>query len=404
VNRNLSLPPKHRRRLGAVVLHSLQSLVLPIFNVLISLLVIRLASVTLWGEFVQLLIVVQLGAHIAGWGNKEYLLRAFSRRPQALAEQWQTAFFTRCWLLPTFAAVMALWGWPFGWLIGVWLWGIGLFVAQSLEVLVVYQRAFLFALLVELGVTAVIVGGLLWLGGDVSVGWLIALFAGGQLGKAAVYLLYWGRMLLGGRFGRVAPAYFALAFPFFLLGLTGMVQSRVDLYSVSYFMSPAEVGQYQVLTGLLLYIQSLANFILLPFVKLIYRLEAAVIHKISLRLFLVGLLLVPPAVLLTGWLLRHVYQFDVSPLLLLVGGLHVLPIFYTLPIIYALYKADLQRQVLLVNAVNVALNLVLNIVWIPRWGLLGALLSTALTSWLTFLFYASRRRPLLPKRSGATHF
>jgi O-antigen/teichoic acid export membrane protein len=48
-----------------------------------------------------------------------------------------------------------------------------------------------------------------------------------------------------------------------------------------------------------------------------------------------------------------------------------------------------------VNLVNTGLNLGLNILWIPYYGLLGALAATALTSWLTLLFYWYRGRQLL---------
>jgi len=386
---------KQSRRLKIVATHSLNGLLLPIFNVLVSLLVIRLASVAVWGAFVQVLLVVQLGTHIVYWGNKEYLLRAFSRRPGDLAALWQTAVFTRWPLYLLFMAVMALWGWPVSWLLLIWVWGAGLVVAQSVEVLVLYRRAFLFALAVELGTVILLLAGVLLRGQALSVTGLLLLFTLTQVGKAAVFLLHFRADVLRSLRGRLDPAYLALAFPFLLLGLSGLLQSRIDLYSVSYFMDPTAVGQYQVLTGFLLYIQAMANFILLPFVKTVYRLETAVIHKISWRLFGLGLILVPPAVALIGWLLRHLYRFDLAPLLLIVGGLYALPIFFTLPIIYALYKADMQRQVLYVNLVNTGLNLGLNILWIPQWGLLGALLATTLTSWLTLLFYWYRGRQLL---------
>lgn len=398
----LKLAAKQRRRLAVVATHSLNGLLSPVLNALISLLVIRLASVTVWGTFVQILLVVQLAAAVLNWGNKEYLLRAFSRRPGELASLWQTAFFTRWLLYLGFMGFIALWGWPLFWLWLIWLWGAGLMVAQSFEVMVLYRRAFVFALLVELSTTLLLLAGVLALGSRLTAGELLALFALAQMGKAAMFLFRFRAQVLPRLNGRFDPAYFTLAFPFLLLGLSGMLQSRIDLYSVSYFMEQSELGQYQVLTGFLLYIQALANFILLPFVKAVYRLETAVIHKISWRLFGLGLLVVPPGVALIGWLLRHLYQFDLPPLLLVVGGLHVLPIFFTLPIIYALYKADLQRQVLYVNLVNVGLNLGLNILWIPRWGLLGALLSTALTSWLTLIFYGYRGRQLLNLERNGT--
>ncbi|MEZ4768402.1 MAG: hypothetical protein R2844_08245 [Caldilineales bacterium] len=41
------------------------------------------------------MIYVQLAAHIVGWGNKEYLLRAFSFSPAHISREWQTSLATR---------------------------------------------------------------------------------------------------------------------------------------------------------------------------------------------------------------------------------------------------------------------------------------------------------------------
>jgi O-antigen/teichoic acid export membrane protein len=387
-----------RRRLQAVVAHSLPGLLLPLFNALVALLVIRLTSVAVWGAFVYVLVIVQLGSHVVYWGNKEYLLRAFSRRPGELARLWQTAFFTRSLLFVGFVAVMVAWAWPLPWLMMICLWGAGLVVAQSFEVLVLYRRAFLFRLAVELGAVVLIVAGVFALGGQVTAAGLLALFALAQAGKASAFALRFRRQVLHGLKGRIDPRYLVLASPFFLLGFTGLLQSRIDLYSVAYFLDAAEVGRYQVLTGFLLYIQALANFILLPFAKALYRLDTEVILRISRRLLGVGAFLVPPAILALGWLLRHVYQLHLSHWLLVVGGLYALSAFVALPIIYSLYKADLQRQVLHANVAGTVVNLGLNILWIPLWGLMGALLATTLTSWLMATFYWYRgRRLLIPK-------
>jgi hypothetical protein len=77
-----------QRRALAVLLNALNSLAVPLAGPLFSFLVIRLASLDLWGEFVRALIVAQLAAHIAGWGNKDCASSAASRggwRPRGSA-------------------------------------------------------------------------------------------------------------------------------------------------------------------------------------------------------------------------------------------------------------------------------------------------------------------------------
>ncbi|MBI5566993.1 MAG: hypothetical protein HY870_18995, partial [Chloroflexi bacterium] len=76
--------PRFRRRLILVSANIANGLLLPLLNPLISIFVVRLASIELWGEYVALLIGLQLAAHIIGWGNKDYLLRQFSFSPARL--------------------------------------------------------------------------------------------------------------------------------------------------------------------------------------------------------------------------------------------------------------------------------------------------------------------------------
>ncbi|MCS7040273.1 MAG: hypothetical protein NZP34_11765, partial [Caldilineales bacterium] len=59
---------KRRRRWLRIASGSFYNLSLPLINVLVSWLVVRLGSLALWGSFVQVMLWVQLGAMVAGWG------------------------------------------------------------------------------------------------------------------------------------------------------------------------------------------------------------------------------------------------------------------------------------------------------------------------------------------------
>ena len=91
--------PKYRRRAGLIIANSFNSLLVPVFGIVVSLLVVRLTSVELWGMFVEVMIWAQLAAMVVGWGNKEFLLRAFSRQPAQMAVRWQSSLVTRSALL-----------------------------------------------------------------------------------------------------------------------------------------------------------------------------------------------------------------------------------------------------------------------------------------------------------------
>ncbi|MCP4420601.1 MAG: hypothetical protein GY805_28680 [Chloroflexi bacterium] len=365
-------------------------------NPLLALLVVRFASVELWGEFVELLIIVQFGAHIIAWGNREYLLREFSRHPAQIAKLWQTSFLTRSLLAGAFFLVLLFWGLPshLFWLLIVWTMSAAWY--QSNDVFVVYQKDFRFALVVEFGTLVLLVLSVLALGTQITLEHIISLYALAHLLKASVFLyrfrdytldkshLATQQSILRREFD---PHYFRLALPFFLLGFSGLLQSRIDLYSVNYFLTDKEVGQYQVFINLMIYLQAIANFILLPFVKNIYRLQYRTIFKLSARLFLFGLIILPPAFLGIHFVLENLYHFNFAPAFYVFGALFVLPIYFYLPIIYALYKANLQTSVLAVNLLGAALTLGLNVLLLPRIGMLGAIISIAIVKWVVWISY-----------------
>jgi O-antigen/teichoic acid export membrane protein len=262
---------------------------------------------------------------------------------------------------------------------------------QSYAALITYRRDFLFSALVELlGLAALLTAFFIW-EANLNVEFLVQAFTLSVVGKAILLLwryrkITWGRSM--GENNLIQPRYFVLAFPFFLLGLSGMLNSRVDLYAVNYFLTAQDVGQYQVFTTFLLYLQAVAGFIVIPFVTTIYRLQQATIHKLSLGMMLIGILIIPPGLLVLSGLLRGLYGIELSYPFFIFGGLATLPIYFNSPIIYGMFKADRQMIVLWVNITAVLLNLLLNFLLLPRWGLIGAIIATAIVKWLSLAMYA----------------
>lgn len=371
---------------------SLNTLILPLLNVAVSALVVRLTSLELWGELVGLLIIVQLGAHLIGWGNKEYLLREFSLRPAEIAHRWQSSLVTRLALLVLLCGILALLRFPPARIVLLGAWVAGLALAQSCDALVVYKRDFVVAALVEGMGLALIVAAVALLGEGISAGLLAALFAAAALLKGLVLAVRFRRIALPAIAGRFEPGYFSQALPFFVLGLSGMLQSRVDLYCVAAFLPRADVAAYQVFINLMIYLQSIANALLAPFTRSLYRLENRAILRIAARLLLVGALIVPPALVAIHVALTMLYDLRLAPPLLLLGGLFALPVFAYLPVIYALYKSGQQWVVLRINILGIAVNLLLNLLLLERLGMSGALLAGATAQWAMLVAYAGWAR------------
>jgi hypothetical protein len=170
-----------------------------------------------------------------------------------------------------------------------------------------------------------------------------------------------------------------------------MLQSRADLYAVTAYLPKGDVARYQVFVNLLIYLQTVANFVLTPFLKSLFRLNYAAIQRLSLRLLALGALLLIPALPAVYLVLVAWYHFDVSPVLVALGGLVVLPVFFYLPVIYALYKAGQQARVVAVNALGIAASLGLALALLPSLGLAGAVLANAAGQWLMGAAFGAER-------------
>jgi len=273
-------------------------------------------------------------------------------------------------------------------------WGFGLVLTQSHEVLILYRKDFIFAALVEAGSLVGLIIPLVWLGENLTLTHLILLFGSLNLAKGSIFLLRFRQDTLAGfdSRNRLDLSYFPLAFSFFLLGFTGLLSSRVDLYAVNFFLVKNEVGQYQVFSTFLIYMESVSAFILMPFAKNIYRLGHSTILKISIRLFIIGVLILLPSLVAIHLGLTYLYHFTLPVAFLGLGGFSVLPIYFYLPLIYSLYKENLQTTVLKINIFGIVVSLILNLILLPRVGMVGAVITLAVVKWLILVIYLIQGR------------
>ena len=366
-----------RRRAGAVLGHAAKSLLIPLLSPLVALLVVRLAGVGLWGEFVRVLVVAQLAAHVAGWGNKDYLLREFSARPASLPAAWQRGLLARLPLWATGCGALALLGLDWTRWLGACLLALALTIAQSFEVFIIYKRAFGLALLVEAAGMAVLAGAVLAWGPRLRVEHLLLLFAAASGLKAG---LLWARFR--GEAGQSGAGRFdwrwlIAAFPFFALGFSGLLQSRMDLYAVSAFLPPAEIGRYQVFMNFIIYLQAVAAFVLVPFLKGLYRLDYRRLLGLSGQMAVLGVLVCSAGIPALALGLRYVFGLSYAPGFFLAGMLCVLPLYVYAPTIYAFFKAGRPWVVVALNLAGAAVSGALLVWWLPPHGTLGAIWASA---------------------------
>lgn len=374
---------KNRRRWGQVLLHVISSLLGPATQLLAATLVISLASREVWGAFVYQLIFISLAGLLLNYGNKEYLLRAFSRRPGQSVIRWKQMLLTRGMLLFILLPGILLAELPpeeGAWIL---LWILAAWIRQSFDVIILAEKRFWPAILFDLAGMLLLLGGLLQEGAGITQTTLLRLFALSTLLRASLAALYFRQPWLQGAFPQVDFRLFRRALPFFMLGMIGMLTSRADLYCVALFVEQeGELARYQVLLSILIWMQAPAGLVLLPFVRNLYRMRDRVWRGVTLRLLGLGLLVIAIGMPLVAWLLNSQLSLDFEPMWFLLSAAYILPVYVYTTLVFRLYRDERQMQVLEANLLGIGVNVGLNLLLIPHLGIQGALIASVVGQWL----------------------
>jgi len=214
-------------------------------NLVASYLIIFYTSADFWGGVVYVIIIIDFAFNFVNWGNRPYLIREFSLDPQKISRNWRESLVYRSWLLVVFLVVIA---WlPYAWEIKslLMLWSIGKFIYQSYEAIVQYQRNFTFSLASEAMGLLILVIPILWWRSDLTLYTVVGLYTLSISVRAILNTIRYRAFFASTepatpslsplKFFQSSKAFLIDSFPFLLLTLSGMLQSRTDLYCVAYF-------------------------------------------------------------------------------------------------------------------------------------------------------------------------
>lgn len=350
---------------------------LPGARALISLAVVRIAGVETWGSFVGALLAVQLAASVIDWGSRDALVRAFSRSPATIEATWRSATITRALFLPLGSVAFLAMGFTPIDVAWMTIWLCTLFVSRMHDALVTQWRAFGFATLVEVAVTAGTVAAVLVIGQATSLGGLIALFAIGAVARAVAFVVRFSVLRPSAWSGRMDLGSLREGWPFFALNFSGALGSRVDLYLVALLLTAADLGRYQALTGLVLVVQSLAGAVLAPSVPAIYRLSHSAIRAISLRLAGAGVGLTLLGLLAIWAALRFLYRIDLPAVVFALAWLATLLPWLYLTQVHLAFRAGQERLVVGANLAAIGVVALSTLLLVPSLGIAGAMAGAA---------------------------
>jgi len=378
---------KTRKRLGIIFQGVALNVSAPVFSLFISWMVIHLQNARLWGEFVKVQVWVLIAVQFFAYGNKDYLLRAFSRNPSRIDYCWSRSFFSRAVLLLVCAVVflsgsfgLALKGWILAWVIVR-------FVYQSFDVLVLYNRKFYVSMAAEAIGLLLLFVALAKPMSNPTLGMLLKVVVIADMLKAIFILLVFQGSFNFSFFEKFNLGYFKGAFMFFLLGLTALLSTRMDQLCVNYFMAPAAIAKYQVFMALCGFMQLGASLVLSPFIKNLFRLQSDSFRSLSTRYHKAGMLLALGQVLLVLVITRWMFHFSFSPAMYGFAYLYILAFYFYYTEMIEYTKRNRQHVVVLIMLSCSFLNLFLASMLIPGFQLEGALLSGALSQWLIYFLF-----------------
>ncbi len=367
-----------KKRLPIILYNSLYSIANLFWTVIISYLVIKWSSVNMWGEFMAMVAIITLGTHFVKWGNKTYLLKEFSTNPSDIKEIWNAVFMAR---IPIFFiilfSIILYFSNNIFFVIIICLWILSDYIFTSFEAHLIYFKKFKLFFLIEIIIIVISIIILYLYRGVISLQLLIVLYTVRLLIKAFLTIgIFTNSYKL--KFKKPSLLLLKKISPFFFIGLLGLLSSKIDFYSILFFLNDDDVGKYHILSNFVLFGITIGSFIIIPFEKNIYRLTSKKISKIALNLFTLGIFISCSWMLISKFIISRIYQIEFPNLIYIIGILYILPIYYYWPILHKLYAKDKTVSTLKVGLISVLVNLIFNVLLIPIYGILGALISTTI--------------------------
>lgn len=341
-----------------------------------------------WASLINVMIWVFFISFIFGWGNRDHLLRAYSENPSKMYHAFWSNLLSRSLLLP-FSAVFF-----FFFPTQIAAWAIALiavqFIYNSLSTLVVYHQKFGAQLLAEFIGFGIIFGSIFYLK-TFNLDTFLQMYVLATVLKLLVLSLqlnFWKEPFSA----TISLQEFKLGLPFFILGLSGWLASKSDIYIVDFHLEKSQLAEYQLLITAFLMLQALAAYITIPFTKHVYRLSDKVVQKIKYKLYAVSL----PLTILGGFTIWFVMEYFVKLGFgyeyYIVGTSIALPCyFYTLNIM-ELMKNHQERSIIYISFLAFFVSVSLILLLIETYEIFGVLISVSITQWLVLLMFKLHRR------------
>jgi len=378
---------KNIDRLFIVASHSVSQFLPSASNLITSAIVIRLLVPEWWGQITVLQLYMYLATQFCAWGNKDYLMKRFSEDPSSVPSLWMESISSRFFLL-----ILAIAGAFFVthdqtsfYYLSIWL--IFRFFNQAFEAPVLFSRKFAVMIISEIIGIFFTATGLLLFRSQASIADVLLIITIGYASKTIFQIIYF-------------RSYFNLSFsflpnikklklllPFMMLGFAGVMQQKSDMICVVWFCNKLEVAQYQVFSSFLIFIQTIPGLIAGPYIKNLYRISPSSYPKIQFQFSVIGVMISIVLSTITFFAITMVYHFELPISMYFCGFLYGLFTYFYMLQIYLLFKDQKQNQVMWISICSIIFNFILCFIFIPIWGIQGAVVANVLSQLVLFVGY-----------------
>ncbi len=370
----------------------LRLVTIPLFNFLILFLGIKFFGKENWGIFISISIWIYFLAFIGRWSGQNYLIKEFSKNTSNYLSLFYSNTIERSVLLLSSLVLFLFFPVTIALYSTILL--ILIFIYNTCEILVIYKQKLELQFISEIiGICIVLTGFYLLPNFELSS--VLLLFCFSFLIKN-LFLIFQLRVNFSNISLNISLQNLYKTFPFFLIGFSGWLASKCDIYLVSYFFTKKELSEYQILINCFVILQAIPAYLVLPINKHIFRLSEKTISKIKLQIIFYAL----PIVSLTTfsiWLfLKFAVHIEFTFSIYFFAALSTIPTFlYTIDILQ-FYKKEKEKVIMFYSFIGLILNFTIALILIPYFRILGIVISVCISQWL-YLFL------ILKENKNETH-
>jgi len=373
----MSKSTKSLKRSKLISLEAIGFILRPLHTSLISLIVVRLFTPDLWGMFVPFLIIVEVINTIINWGQKPYLMREFSLSPSKISVLWAKAICSRGFLMLIAFLILGMFSQfraHFAFLV---IWIAAKTMSVMFDSLIQFHRKYKQSIFAE---SASIVVSLLLIfiyKDHIDLDFLILMSAIAALVKGLILLPMIPRFEIQ-LFKTISiKKELQLSLPYFALAIAGLLQSKLDLYTVAFFLEKGDIAFYQVTIGFLIVGQTFSMIVLGPFQKNIFRWQGNKIRNLKKTYLIIGVIITSVFSIGLYIILNWFYKFNLDLFYILIFFVYLIPLYFYLIESQILIRYNGEKKMLLYTSISAMANLVLSVILVPVIGIVGALLAGA---------------------------